>query len=444
MKSFKSIAVAGFLATALGQSAFATDHVYITGSTAFRTAAINAITAAVGLTGSPSLASGGGTGNDTNIAGTGKTSFIWEGGHDPSSGLPVTVCATFTGSASGVGIVMGSVAIPFLPDGSTGANNASAYDDSQGTTPHAGYPKTIPDFAFSDVYQSSTPFNSSAGYADGTDQVVAICTFKWMASKNFPLGPSGGSTASTLFSSYSVDPNFTNQLLSTGLAPLSMLSGSSSDRHVEIFATGRNPDSGTRITTFADGLYGINKVVKQYHPTISGGAVTSHALYPVETIFGLLSTGSVGNSGEATGGNLRAFLQATLPTSGLTNEAAGTTAAYYMTYLGISDAAAVEGNSGNLTGAVEMSYKGAVYSTTAIQDGRYTFWSYEHIIDRGDLDVGAAGDGAALNIENSVVATIQGWDSTNTNINGSGLQDDTNMKVKRSGDGLLVKPKFVF
>jgi hypothetical protein len=448
MKSLKHLAVAGFAAAALGQSAFAVDHVYITGSTAFRTAAINAITAAVGLTGSGTLASGGGTGNDTNIAGTGKTSFIWEGGHDPVTGNPVTVVATFTGSASGVGIVATATAIPFLPDGATGINNPSAYDDSQGTTPHAGYAKFVPDFTFSDVYQSTTPFNTTAGYLDmsGNDQIVAICTFKWMASKNFPLGTTGGSTASTLFSSYNVTPSFIKQLYQSGAAPLAFLSGNTADQHKEIFATGRNPDSGTRLTTFADGLYGVTNNVKQYHPTISSGAVTAQSLYPIETIFGLISTGSTGNSGEATGGNLRTFLQATLPTSGLTGQNAGCTGAYYMTYLGISDASAVEGNSGNLTGAVELTYGGVLYSTAAIQQGQYSFWSYEHVLDRGDLAPtgGAANTAAATDIETTVISTIQGWDSNNTNINGSGLQDDTNMKVKRSGDGLFIKPKYVF
>jgi len=439
MKSLKTIAVAGFLATALGQAAFATDHVYVTGSTAFRTAAINAISAAVGLAGP--------TGDDTNISGTGKTTYIWEGGTDPVTSNPVTVCATFTGSASGVGIVATSTAIPFLPDGSTGHNNPSAYDDSAGTTPHAGYAKTIPDFAFSDVYQSSTPFNTNAGYTDlsGNDSIVGIVTFKWMASKNFPRG-TGVATATTLPSSYNVTPSFIKQLFSTGAAPLSFLSGNSADQHVEIFATGRNPDSGTRITTFADGLYGLTNVVKQYHPTVSGGAVTSQSLYPVETIYGLLGTGSVGNSGEASGGNLRAFLQATLPTSGLTGQNAGCTGAYYITYLGIGDASSVEGSSTNLTGAVELTYGGVQYSNTAIQQGQYSFWSYEHVLDRGDLAPagGAAGTEAATDIETTMVSTIQGWNSTNANISGSGLQDDSNMKVKRSGDGLFIKPKFTF
>lgn len=439
MKSFKTIAAASLFASALGQVAFATDHVYITGSTAFRTAAIAAINAAVNLPGGP-------TGDDTSIAGTGKTSYIWEGGTDPVTSQPVTVCATFTGSASGVGIVATSTAIPFLPDGSTGHNNPSAYDDSAGTTPHAGYPKSVPDFTFSDVYQSSTPFNVSAGYTDLSpqDSIVGIVTFKWLASKGFPLG-TGGTTSTTKFSSYNVTPTFLKQLFSTGAAPLSFLSGVVADQHKEIFATGRNPDSGTRITALADGLYGINTFVKQYHPVISGGAVTSHALYPVETIFGLLSTGATGNSGEATGGNLRSFLQATLPTSGLTGQNAGCTGAFYLTYLGIGDASSVEGNS-TTDGAVELTYGGVLYSTAAIQQGQYSFWSYEHVMDRGDLSPsgGAAGTSAATDIETSVVSTIQGWDSTNTNINGSGLQDDANMKVKRSGDGLFIKPKFVF
>ena len=298
----------------------------------------------------------------------------------------------------------------------------------------------MPDFCFSDCYQSTTPFTADAGFTDstsgGNDFIVGIVTFKWMASVGFPQGTATTNTSTTIQSSYSVEPNFINQLLSVGKAPLSMLSGSSADRTKEIFATGRNPDSGTRIAALADGMYGVTKVVKQYLPTINGSnQVTSHTLYPIETINGI-STGAAGNSGEASGGILRTYMKATLPTSGLTNETAGTTAAYYVTYLGIGDASKVEGTANG--GAVELCYKGIPYSTTAIQDGTYTFWSYEHVMDRGDLA------SPALDVETAVVSTIQGYNSTNANISGSGLQDDTNMKVRRSGDGALVKPKFTF
>ena len=48
-------------------------------------------------------------------------------------------------------------------------------------------------------------------------------------------------------------------------------------------------------------------------------------------------------------------------------------------YFGTSDAASVNGGNNNLT------YNGVAYSATAVQEGQYTFWSYEHLMYRPSL-----------------------------------------------------------
>src|SRR5262249_21960122 len=160
-------------------------------------------------------------------------------------------------------------------------------------------------------------------------------TFKWLGSKNFPLGTGATNVnQGTVFgsgyrvSSINVEPNALNALFTGGSIPLSQLTGSNSagDQHTILFPTGRNPDSGTRATALADSGVGVLATLLQMHPTSSAGAVTSQALYTVETIAGL-STIAPGNSGEATGGTLRAFLGLTLPATGLTGESGTTTAA---------------------------------------------------------------------------------------------------------------------
>ena len=83
------------------------------------------------------------------------------------------------------------------------------------------------------------------------------------------------------------------------------------------------------------------------------------------------------------------------------SEASGSLAGingYYVTYLGISDAAsAVSG------GAVELTYNGVPYSDVAVQEGQYTFWAYEQLDYRSnygavDANGKAVADQLALQI----------------------------------------------
>ncbi|HSI16018.1 MAG TPA: hypothetical protein VK961_28475 [Chthoniobacter sp.] len=407
MKLLKPLAVAALALAAFVQTSSAVT-IYITGSSAFRTAANAAISA--NLTGA------------TMKASTGSIGFIWTGGSMAGFGA-VTVKATYTGSGNGIQTVAASgtgtpLTVAFV-------NDAFVNGGADPVSTASGIDNHVPDFAFSDVFPGATDFTSDNGYDDLVDNKVAICTFKWIASKNFPAG-------------LSVDPQFLQYLFTAGKAPLSFLTGNSSDEHAVIFATGRDPDSGTRITAFADSGVGISTPVLQYKPVISAGAVTSHALYPIQTINGV-STGTAGNSGESSGATLRGNLTATLPTSGLTDEAAGTTAAYYISYLGIKDAASVAANT------TELAYKGVLYGTNStastvpmVQEGKYSFWSYEHIVNDPNYITAPAST-----FYTSVKNTIQGYATGNANLD-AGIQDDAAMHVKRDNDGSKIKPKFAF
>jgi len=500
MKSLKFLAATALAVGGLVQEASAQTHVYITGSTAFRSAAINAITAAVNLTGSAKLVTNGGTGNDstytnanypnTQFSGTvtQQTSFIWEGGYIGSgaSSQPITVHATFTGSETGICTCLGKEPIPFLTAGSTGTANPSAYLDGQSALPNltttsytdensnsrTGFYSTsvlvIPDFTFSDVFQATTPFQSgstlslgtpfnsgaskypgataSPTYPTGNDNQVGFVTFKWVASKNFPLR--GGSTnvsetpftGSYTVSNVNVEPNALNALFTGGSIPLSQLTGLTTDQEVQIFATGRNPDSGTRATALADTGIGVTTLVYQYQPQVANStstAVIQQAPYPTETIAGITTT-QPGNSGEGTGGVLRGYMGFTLPASGLTDEGAHVTAAYYLTYLGTADAGKIAGT------GVELSYKGVPFSLQAIYQGQYTFWSIEHIYDRGDLtSPKSTVEGAIItNLENTTTANL-----SNAGISNLDIYDPLNSQFgpfvsSRSTDGGLISVQF--
>jgi len=449
MKLIKNLVAGAILAATLAQTASAANpanHIYITGSTAFRTAAIAAISQVLGL---PQGSLGGGTGNDSNNGGANSnTSFIWSGGTINSTS--VTVCATFTGSETGCASVAGSQQIPFLPDGVTGETNASCYSDVQSSQPNPNYTTAIPDICFSDVYQGTTPFNGNVTLASGsttnfvamTNKPVGMPSFKWIASVGFPLGTgSSGSTVTT--SSYSMEPNFLAYLYGTnGVAPLSMMVGStgSTDQTVEIFATGRNPDSGTRATALADGFFGVANPVFQWQQTgLSGSTVTSMQLFPIQTIAGL-STSAAGNSGEGSGANLRAYGGYTISSS-LYQDPGFTTAAYFVMYLGISDAGKVEGTS--KSGAVELAYKGVNYSNAAIYSGQYTYWSIEHLYYRTNIATNpkALATAVVTNLTTSASGANLGY----SNVSGVGFTaNDPNWQVTRSGDGTSTIPNFTY
>jgi hypothetical protein len=209
----------------------------------------------------------------------------------------------------------------------------------------------------SDVYQASSPFPTPVLAA----QIVGVVPFKWVRNNG---------SVSTL-------ANMTPQLAislytGTGKLPLALFTGVNSDEGTNVFALGRNADSGTRLTAFAETGVGVLNNVQQWYPlngtTIikSGGTliVTGQKIVPVDTVNGI--TYPVGDSGYNSGGDLAAAMKST-----------GSFAAvggYYVTYLGLPDAYTAENG-----GATDMTYNGVAYSPTAVEEGQYTFWGYEHL-----------------------------------------------------------------
>jgi hypothetical protein len=211
----------------------------------------------------------------------------------------------------------------------------------------------------SDVAQASTPFTTPAL----TEQTVAVVPFKWVRNNGSP------STWNN------ITPQLANALYAgSGKLPLALFTGLASDQPTNVYALGRNADSGTRLTAFAETGVGVFNAVQQYYPlngaTVikSGGTlvVTDQKLVPTDTVNGI--TFDVGNSGYNSGGDLAAAMKAT------GSATATNVHGFYVTYLGLSDAyTAISG------GAVEIAYNGVTYSTNAVQEGQYTFWGYEHL-----------------------------------------------------------------
>ena len=386
--------------------ASAQTKIYVTGSTAFRASATNEINNLL-------TANGGGYTIATDTAGasavTSANAATWTGGK--INGTAVTIKVSWSGSGAGVqSVAASSTTFPvgFLPDGATGTANA---DPRVSTNPRES---AVPQVALSDVFQGTTPFNGTfngATYAtlvpSGTGSIVGVVAFTFAASKGFPVN-------------LNMTPQVAQTLFTNGNLPLSDLTGSASDQNTALVATGRNADSGTRLTAVAETNVGVNTVLTQYQPTVSSGAITALQPYPASTVNGVNFV--AGNGGESSGGTLRAYLPDTVNPSAVQQATGDSTysAGYLVTYLGVSDFNAVSGS-----GAVALNYTGVAESQTAIEQGSYTFWGYEHLYYRSNLSGVALTFATSLTnqIKNSTSATL----SPNVSVN--------DMAVQRSGDG---------
>ena len=212
MKAPKILAAGILAATALISTASAQTKIYITGSTAFRSAT-NAQISAV-LAGGPTIAS-------TNATLGSANGVNWTGGN--IGGTAVTIKAAWTGSAAGIQSVaangLGGVTTKFLKDGATGTANP----DPNGATPDSPESAT-PDVCMTDNLQSSTPFTGGSlinggpsTYQTLTDNAVGVVSFTWAGSKNFPA-------------SQSMTKKIAEQLLGAGAIPMGAFTGLAADQ----------------------------------------------------------------------------------------------------------------------------------------------------------------------------------------------------------------------
>lgn len=408
------ILTAGILATiALVSGASAQTQVYITGSTAFRTAASNAITAVVGAT--PVAVDN----SATLAAYQGANAQTWSTGS-------FFVQTSWSGSAAGVQTVSNSVTtVRFLPAAATGNTSPDPRNTANPADLHT------PDICFADNKQSSTSFTTNPL----NEQQVGVVPFAFVGSNGFPTGLS--MTKQALLANFSGE----------GVVPMSFYTGLASDSGTGgaltrmVYATGRDPDSGTRIVTLAESGYGVGNAVTQWKPVTSGGGViSSMAKYPSSvTINGFTYTSG---SGESSGSSLRAFMTYQNPPS----QYGETGPSFFVTALGMSDyprvlAAGAIADTG-LTGsdttgrpATPMNYNGVPFSHAGVKNGSYTFWGYQYCSTRSSGVPGGV-TGFHTSLVNNIKAT--------TTANLAGNVALTDMQVDRgtsSADGGPIASK---
>jgi hypothetical protein len=356
--------------TGLIAGASAQTVIDITGSTAGRAAVHNAIIAVL---------SGETYAHDNASTPTSATRAIYNG---TFGGNAYTIRTFWAGSVNGVrDVAQGIQQSQFL---ATSIVGTAAGQPSVSSPLAPTSAQTVPEIGFSDVFQNSTEFTSPALTIEDE---VGIIPFKWY--KN-----DGASASLTNINSLNAQSLYG----SLGELAMSQFTGVPADNTKVVYATGRNADSGSRLTVMADIGYGLYTPVNQFTFTVTSGAITANAF--------------AGNSGYGSGSNVAGVLAATWNTDSAV-----------VGYLGSSDWATADTG-----GATALSYNGVPYSVQAVQEGQYTLWGYLHM-NRMALT------GNALAFYNALRNEIT------ANPGALLIKDDVSMKVRREGDGAPIGSK---
>lgn len=371
MKLVKTLTVA---ATVLGAAATgnAQTVIDITGSTAGRSAVHQAILTV--------LSNETYVYNGSSFNGASKTLFKGNLGASP-----VIVRTSWSGSAAGVrDVAQNNSSVWFANTAiNTVTLNGTAVSMANNS---ANTVQDVAEIAFSDVFQSSTIYQTPSL----VDDTAGIIPFKFFASADKPAALTN------------ITPLQARFLWGSGYIPLAMFTGLAADQATYIFATGRDPESGTRITAMAEIGYGVFGPVQQYQPTISGGAVTAVTLWPTGTY-------AEGNGGYSSGSSVKTAVEANAFANGNG----------LISYLGSSDWTSV---------GKELTWNGNSYSAANVIEGRYTFWGYLHQMRHSSLS------GTSLTFYNSLLNAVRA--------DTSWLVKTTDMQVSRSSDGGLVNPLY--
>lgn len=369
-----SLAAAALAVAATGNAQTVID---ITGSTAGRSAVHQSILSV--------LSNETYVYNGSSFNGAGRVLFRGNLGTEP-----VVVRTAWSGSAAGVrDVAQNNSSVLFINNAAVAAgslNNGviSTGNGAVGNT--ANLVADVAEIAFSDVFQSSTIYQSPAL----DDDFVGIIPFKFYASKDAPADLTN------------LQPSQSQFLWGNSYIPLAMITGDVADQATFVYATGRDPESGTRITAMAEIGYGVFAAVQQMQPTIASGSVTAVNLWPQGTY-------AEGNGGYSSGSSVKTAIEANAfaNSNGL------------ISYLGSSDWTA---------NGKELSYNGVLYSADNVEEGKYTFWGYLHQMRHPSLS------GTTLEFYDDLLGAVQ----TDT----TWLVKVSDMQVSRAADGGLISPKY--
>lgn len=375
MKSFKSLVAAGLVVTgSAGLASAAVDHVYIVGAPAYRQDSIKTINAVVTSLSGGETAS---TSANSNFANASAVQWLIPN-YQPGTDLVVN--ASFTGSSSGIeSVAAQNVALgqKFIPDG-TGSIASPVFGQTISEI-------HVPHFTLSDTFQETTPFLGNVTLRQGATG-TSFNNYTFATLSKTPLGIEAyhfvGSRGLAARGVTNITTSQAQLLFTNGRLPLSFFTGLDTDENSFVYGLTRDPGSGARLILQAETGIGVKTPLKTYKPVVTGGntdsagnnvqgsisATTAPPLYPAGVIAStLVYDPNAGDTGYPKFG--------TVDTTGLLSAITAfpaNTNQFYISYFNNADTVEAEA-----AGAEELNYNGVTYTTTAVAEGLYTFWSYE-------------------------------------------------------------------
>jgi hypothetical protein len=413
MKNTKSILMAAVAALSIASAS--AEVIYVTGATAFRSAANNSLYAKFS---NNLLASSGSSVTDSGaIALYFKDCVL-------TNGTTNDIAVTWTGSEGGMQTVASGTnnkRVPFYDLAKLTSNNitnrTTGIMQPDTTNMLAGNYTSLQKglIGCADTFQKSSRFQGQkkaadgATYSDITPIPVGVVPYGFVASKGF----------ATKFPDRNMTVQNAYQLLTAGFITGDKISGNTNDVNVKIFALGRNMDSGTRVVTLASIKAAVTQKLTQWKATASGGTITALAKHPQITLNGILAT--LGESGESSGGTVAgAMTNVISSTANVTGTSKGSATNFLVGY-----AATGDNTTGRRTdGLVPLKFNGVegrCYGTngfttldagyTNIITGAYPFWGYEFVtydnaVASANVKALATDWAAAIQLEQSTGSVI--------------------------------------
>jgi hypothetical protein len=415
MKTLRFTLIGAAALAFAGVTLAAPTDIILTGSTAYRANVYRSIQAVLTSTyggAGYTVAFSGSTNNQAGLEGSQFAVFN-------SADGTVRIKTSWTGSEAGVQAVSRNdiFTVAVYPDSQ--ATGTLGTTSPFGLAAPTNLEPAVIDMA--DTSQAASAFNGSykgknyPALTDDTNSPVGIVPFKFIAS---PGAAAAGLTNIT-------SQLFRSLLTNGGTVPLSLFTGVPADASTTVFVTGRNPDSGTRVTAYTETGFGIVNLPTQYQPQNSanaeidtaGGTIDHFALWPRSTVNTIVFP--TGQGGYNSGGNLSKGVNNTPPANTLLVSYAGTNDCDPQITAGETELSF----NGQKLGGVSADYN----SNHELTQGQYSFWGYEH------LYYNSSATAAVISFADAV-----GLDLKNNNA----VVFRSSMSVGRSGfvDGATIVP----
>ncbi len=379
----KSAIALALVAAGLTFHVDASNVVYITGSTAFRSAAYAALASSGtgGLWDSPpSITTYGGSGTPPD---SGASYQLF---HGTINTVDTYIDCLWSGSEAGIASVASATPSQTLDDGGPLANVPCYFLTPDSTVNSGSGSTSVPQQTSGNGITNTTPTRANLAFAD-TSQKVSLTKTPALT----PIGSASGVVGIVPFvwvknqqtfptpSWYSNLVNVTHEQLQVQLAipqVVGFFTGNSADTNNYVYTVGRNKGSGTRVNFLADTGYGIGVPVDQFSIggfPHSGGAFVLHDM-------SFWGTPAGSDEGYESGGDVSLAISlkgSVTQVDPINTDINGNPITGWMAlgYMGPGDAT----KNGNGPTVNWLTCNGVAESDGAIENGTYTIWGHEHL-----------------------------------------------------------------